>query len=460
MKKHLSKIINLNVFRFSFTCLVFVKFLTICSFSYANYSMNSDSIDDSNQQPSYEYFQENFLRYGDFVYKDNVKTVLFHKKGFDLSPPLIRHNSSEKLILRFDDLDANHKDYYYTIIHCNADWQPSDLNANEYIDGFFDGQIRDYKFSINTIIDYTHYKLEFPNEDISPRISGNYILKVYMYGDPDDVVLTRKFKIYENLVGLEGSVEQATLVSMRDEMQEVNFVINTSSYRISNPYRDIKVTIKQNGRTDNVIWGLKPKLIRGDDLIYEYDEKNLFEGGNEFRRFDTRSLKYSTESVSDIMTSHSHYEVYLLEDKRRSSLRYTSQDDINGKFYIENRDGFEGHLDPDYAWVYFSLSYNIPEPNGNFYIIGSLTDWNYTTENRMNYSFRDKQYHTSMLLKQGYYNYQYIFLEDGAKKGSTFRAEGSHSVTENEYSIYVYHRKPGSKHDSLIGVLHLNSGIN
>lgn len=460
MIKKLSKIKIFVVFRLLFTFFFFTSFSSIyCSEVYKN---DNDQNRDENVQDSvsFEYYSEDFLRYGDFIYTENIKTVLFYKSGFELSPPLIKHNSNEKLTLKFDDLDADHKSYAYTIIHCNADWQPSGLSNYDYIDGFYDDEITNYEFSLNTIIPYTHYTLQFPNENIKPRLSGNYILKVYIQGYPEEVVLTRKFKIYEQLVSLEGNVTKATLVSKRDEMQEVNFTINSSTYRISNPYQDIKVSIKQNGRTDNIIWDLKPKMVLGDKLVYEYEEKNLFEGGNEFRQFDIRSLRFATESVSDIVATHSHYEVYLLNDPRRSSMRYTFNEDINGQYNIKNNDGYESHIDSDYAWVYFSLNYPIPEENGNFYVTGALTDWNYTSENRMNYSFRDKKYHTSLLLKQGYYNYQYIFLQDGSRRGSTFRAEGSHSDTENEYSIFVYHRKPGDMHDSLIGLLHLNSGVN
>ena len=458
MLKNASKINKNTALQYIFTYL-FVLFLSTTPIGtvLSMYKSNQQTYGD--QPPSYDYYQENFLRYGDFVYADNIKTVVFHKKGFDLSPPLIRFGSQEKLILRFDDLDADYKNYSYTIIHCNADWQPSRLRNYEYIDGFYDDQIRDYQFSINTLVDYTHYKIELPNRNMQPKVSGNYILKVYLDNDPDNVVLTRKFKVNEQLVGIEGAVRQANRVVYRDEMQEVNFTINTSTYRISNAYQDLKVSIKQNGRTDNLIWDLKPSLVMGTKLIYEYEDKNLFDGGNEFRRLDLRTLRYPTERVSDITGTHTHWEVHLLRDQRRSARRYTFEEDINGRFNINNYDGQDSYVDADYAYVHFRLDYNIPEQYGNFYIIGALTDWNYTADNRMKYSFRDKEYYLTLLLKQGYYNYMYVFLEDGESKGKTFRTEGNHSETENDYTIYVYHRKPGNLYDSLIGVLHLNSAV-
>ncbi|MBS4012877.1 MAG: DUF5103 domain-containing protein [Bacteroidetes bacterium] len=454
MIQNATKIKKVQAFQVLFTCIFLLN--TFIVKSSINESTGSQL---NNQPPSEDYYQDNFLKYGDFVYNNNIKTILFYKKGFELSPPLIRYNSNESLILKFDDLDGDYKNYFYTIIHCNSDWQPSQLRNSEYIDGFFDDQITDYQFSINTLIDYTHYTLEFPNKNIRPKVSGNFILKVYLNNDPDQIVLTRKFQVFEQLISIEGSVKKATLVSKRDEMQEINFTINSTGYRISNPYQDLKVTIKQNGRTDNIIWDLKPKLVLGDKLVYEYEEKNLFDGGNEFRRFDIRSLRFTTERVSDISATHSHYEVFLFKDQRRSSRRYTTDDDINGRFYIKTTDAQDSGIEADYAWVHFSLKYQIPEQNGNFYIVGSLTDWSYTAENRMKYSFRDNEYYLSMLLKQGYYNYMYVFLQDGKTQGETYLSEGNHSDAENDYTIYVYHRKPGNVYDSLIGILHLNSGI-
>jgi hypothetical protein len=458
MKNKRAKIINNQVLTLLFTYLFIIIIYSSCNCKNAVASNNNESTI-LNQPPPYDYYEENFLQYGDFVYTNNIKTVLFYKKGFELSPPLISYNSNESLILKFDDLDGDYKSYYYTIIHCNADWQPSALKNFEYIDGFYDDQISNYKFSINTIIDFTHYTLEFPNKNMRPKISGNYILKVYTDNDPEQIVLTRKFQVFEQLISIEGSVRRATLVAKRDEMQEVNFTINAPTYRISNPYQDLKVSVKQNGRNDNVIWDLKPKLVLGDKLVYEYEEKNLFDGGNEFRHFDIRSLRFTTDRVSDIVGTQSHYEVYLFKDQRRSSQRYTFSEDINGRFTIKTTEAFDSDVEADYAWVHFSLKYNIPEENGNFYIVGGLTNWVYSAENRMKYSFRDNEYYLSLLLKQGYYNYQYVFLEDGTSRGQTYLSEGNHSETENDYSIFVYHRKPGTLYDSLIGILHLNSGI-
>jgi hypothetical protein len=406
-----------------------------------------------------EYYQRDYLRYGDFVYHNNINSVLFNRKGWEFSPSIIELNTDEKLVLQFDDLDADFKNYSYTIIHCDALWSPSNLVEYEFIEGFYQDLIDSYSFSRNTRVPFTHYTLEFPNANMKPLVSGNYILKVFVDGDPDNVALTRKFMVFEQRLAIEATIKQATNLYYRDTKQELDFIINTSLYPISNPYQDLKVVITQNGRWDNAIFNLKPRLVQGNQLIYDYEDGNLFPGGNEFRNFDTRSLRYRSLRVREINSTSHGWDVFLYPDRNRRFLRYTTDPDINGRYLIKTDDYNDDILESDYTWVYFSLPHPEPMVNGNIYILGGLTDWNFTAENRMEYNYQDSQYEQRLLLKQGYYNYQYAFLEDGKDKADVSLFEGSHSIAENDYTILVYYRKPGDLFESLVGIRHINSGI-
>lgn len=401
--------------------------------------------------------KSNLFLNGDYIYSGNIRTVLFYRMGWDMAPPQIRFNSDEKLFLRFDDLDADFKNYNYTIIHCDAYWVPSPLQEFEYIDGFYEDQIRDYARSVNTVVPYTQYFLEFPSANLRPRLSGNYILKVYLNGNPDNVVFTRRFMVYEQQVVVEGTVSQANLVMFRDTHQQLGFSINTFNYSISNPHRDLKLVITQNGRWDNAIVGLQPRIIQGNRLIYDYERELLFEGGNEFRRFDIRSLRYVTERVADISSAQRHWEVFLIPDAVRASRRYTSEGDINGRFSIKTNDARDDMLETDYAWVHFSLAMPEPLDNASVHMLGALTDWAMTPENEMIYNNRLRKYEINLLLKQGFYNYMYAVKNKGETHARLAEIEGSHSETENEYTIFVYHRRPGDIYDRLISLRHFNS---
>ncbi len=411
------------------------------------------------QPPEEDYYNQDFLRFGDFVYQNNIKSILFSRKGWELSQPIIEMKSDETLLLAFDDLDADHKSYAYTIIHCDALWNPSNLMEYEYIEGFTEALIDDYAFSRNTRMSFTNYRLEFPNTDMRPRISGNYILKVFVDGNPDEAAFTRRFMVYEQNITISATVKQATNLNYRDTHQEIDFTINTNQYVVSNPYRDLKVLIMQNGRWDNAIYGIQPRLVQGNVLTYDYEENNLFRGGNEFRNFDTKSLKYRTLNIESITAVKNGWEVELLPDRNRQFLRYTSQGDINGKLLIKTEDYNDDVLEADYAWIQFYLPVERPILAGNVYVLGELTDWNLSGFNKMEYNYQASRYELRLLLKQGFYDYQYAYLEDGNEVADVSVFEGTHSVTENNYSIYVYHRKPGDLYDSLIGLQHVSTGL-
>lgn len=409
---------------------------------------------------AHDFFEnKNLFLYGDFDYKTNIGSVLFSPPNFELGIPLIRFNTNEFLLLQFDDLDADYKNYHYTILHCDAYWQPTTLMDFEYIDGFTQDQITDHSPSINTIAPYTHYTLRFPNSNMRPRLSGNYLLIVFLDGDPGNIVFTRRFMIMEQLLPVSGTATLANLVAWRNTHQQVSFTIDMSPYPVSNPYQDLKIVIRQNGRWDNAIAGIAPRMIRGNQLVYDYEDQLLFHGANEFRRFDLRSLRYVTERIGEISTGPRHWDVFLLPDQRRTYRRYTTEMDINGRFQIETLDARNNEREADYAWVHFSLPMDAPVAGGSVHIMGELTQWHLSPENQMTYNYRLGQYEARLLLKQGYYNYWYVFWEDGMQTADVCFFEGCHSQTENEYSILVYHRPPGGLSDRLVGVAHFNTSF-
>jgi hypothetical protein len=56
-----------------------------------------------------------------------------------------------------------------------------------------------------------------------------------------------------------------------------------------------------------------------------------------------------------------------------------------------------------------------------------------------------------MLLKQGWYNYEFEFLKNGEQIGTTGPFEGNHYETENDYVVLIYYRNPRERYDRLIG---------
>ena len=74
----------------------------------------------------FRFFTSYAIIYRDTVCKDNIKTVQLFKSGWEMSLPVIQLKTEDKLELDFDDVSDKAKRYFYTIIHCNADWEASD----------------------------------------------------------------------------------------------------------------------------------------------------------------------------------------------------------------------------------------------------------------------------------------------------------------------------------------------
>ena len=399
----------------------------------------------------------NNMRCVDSIYKKNIKTVQLRDASFEMSQPILNLETQGTLVLNFDDFDGGTKNFMYTFIHCNADWTPDDLSTTEFIDGFADNVISDYKFSFNTIQRFTYYYVSFPNANIRFTKSGNYLLKVYEDGKPDNIVLTKRMMIYENKVTVLAKVKPASLVEYRTFKQEIDFTINHSGYAITDPFGDLKVVITQNNRWDNRKQGLKPVMVKDDDLIYDYDEENVFDGGNEFRHFEVQSFRYQTEYVKSIKKDTGGYHVELLTDQRRSSKRYATYTDMNGNYLVKVQEGTNSETEADYCHVTFFLSSVNVFTDGDVYVFGAFNDWQCTAENRMHYNPARFGYECTLYLKQGYYNYEYVVQKPNETVADQTELEGMHYDTENDYSINVYYHPPGTYYDQLIAVKKLNS---
>ena len=68
-------------------------------------------------------------------------------------------------------------------------------------------------------------------------------------------------------------------------------------------------------------------------------------------------------------------------------------------------------------------------------------------------SWASGRYEAALLLKQGYYNYGYVFVPDGERRGRMPAGDGSFYEAENEYTILVYYRPAAGRYDRLVGRL-------
>lgn len=403
--------------------------------------------------------QDENLRYYDYIYLDNIKSVKFHVRGLFTSMPIISLGSFSQLELTFDDLEGDQKDYTYSIVHCNADWTPSQLFMNDYIDGFDDIDIRDFDFSFNTKSIYTNYWLRFPNEDIRLTKSGNFLLKVYEDEEEKQLAITRRFMVVDPSVTIEPDVVRPAAVSKSRTHQEIDFLITHEGFEIRNPRSELAVTVLQNGRWDTAITGLTPLFSRAEEQSFDYQDKIVFPAGKEFRYVDLRSVDFGSESIQHFEFIDGQYEAQLRTSKKRGSSGYLEIEDINGNFVIDNFDEDDPDLESEYINVLFSLYSPSEMYDQEIYVFGGLTDWQLKPEFRMVYNPANHTYVTKAKLKQGFYNFMYAALPANTENIDFEETEGDWFETNNDYTILVYYRPFGGRYDELIGASTFNSRL-
>lgn len=394
--------------------------------------------------------------YDNTCFDDKIATVILQKNIDIYDPvPIINLGSTESLKLSFDMLDPQNEFLNYSLIHCDRNWMPSDLQPMDYVNGNTMGEITDFKFSTNTYQTYTHYSLNFPTDEMAITKSGNYILKVFRNFDEEDILLTRRFMVVDIQTKISTSIRSATVPEYRFSHQEVDFSVNYLGFDIPNPFLDVHVTILQNNSWNNAITNLKPQFVNNNELSFNYENENLLPGTNEFRFFDIRSLRFFSNNVIKKYID-SVQNVVLRPEESKAYLNYVRWIDYNGKRDIFNSDGMNLVEDGDYALVHFNFKSNNLQDMGDVFVYGELTDWQLKDKFKMTYSSELNMYTCPVLLKQSYYNYHFVLRDKQGNIDYTF-TEGNHQETENDYTILVYHKNVFYGYDEIIGLASRNS---
>lgn len=384
------------------------------------------------------------------VADSRFKSLQVHLAGNDYFPPIITLNGEDKIKISFDELNEERSYLRYSVVHCNADWQPSDLLESEYVSGFNYADITDYKFSMGTLCHYVHYSFTLPNDEINFLVSGNYLVKVYYDDDPDNILLQARFYVSENAVSVGTSVTSRTDIDYNNKHQQVSFVIDTKDYHIRNMYSDIKAFVSQNSRIDNEVMVDRPLMVSGKKITYDHNKNLIFEAGNEFRRMETVAQHGISMNVEKMTFHHPFYHAQLFTDHIRDNEPYIYDRTQMGRFTIRSSEATDSDNGAEYIMTHFTLDTGGQLSNGDIYLNGEFTNNLFTPTTLMKYDPSTGLYTTNLLLKQGAYNYQYLFVPHISTQGYS-SIEGNKYQTVNEYLVRVYHRDPAARYDRLIG---------
>ena len=417
----------------------------------------------SHSQPNLEE-----IFYKDFNYSNCIKSSTLTNNENELLDPIIKLNSNQTLKLSFDDLDNNLKYYMYTFIHCDSNWEKSDIMYSEYLNGFYENYIEEYYYSFNTIQQYIHYELTFPNENINFLKSGNYIIIIYdEYMNP---ILTKRFIVYEDILRTKSNVKRGTFSKDFDTKHEIDFEIYLDNFSIQNPFEEISIIIQQNDDWNNVKKNIQPSFVGKNIIKYDYEEQTSFNAGNEFRKFEISNIDFFSENVDSIYlkeisenTLSKEIEVckYISNDMLYASLkkdfsrninRYFNNYDLNGKQQLFNERSNNSEYESEYIMVDFQLKYPYDKSN-DIYVYGAISNWEYQEKFRLKFDEELQLYTTRALLKQGYYDYQYKIKN----KYNENEIEGNYFETKNEYTIYVYYKPIWARYEKIIGINKITS---
>ena len=384
----------------------------------------------------------------------NIKTVSFLQNNQNVVP-LFELRAG--FLFQFDDLFGNEADYYYEIVHCDYNWVPTNIPKQEYLKGFDGQRIQEYQNSLNTLQIYSHYKLPIPNQFTQLLLSGNYVLKIL--DENKEVVLSRKFILYEDLVTIPIQIKRARTANYLEYKHNIEFSVKSQLINFQNPLKNIKVVLLQNGQFNTAIKNIAPQYTIGNELIYRYDTQTQFWAGNEFLYFDNNDIRAASNNVSRIDSSNGIYNSNLYTNNARANYTYSVAPDVNGNFVVRNIRAEKNEIEADYAWVYFSLSAPAFMANKDIYITGMFNNYSLSPEYKMDFNVKQNTYEKAVLIKQGFTNYQYQIADAKGTIDAENAIDGNFWQTENDYSILVYYRENTDRYDRVIGKATANSTI-
>ena len=377
-----------------------------------------------------------------------INTISFttNNENYSTNLPIIK--LGEKFTLDFDVLNNQEEDYYYTIDQLNFDWSKSQLIKSEYLRGFDNVKIQNYKTSFNTYQTYSHYKLKIPNQDVRIIKSGNYILKIYdEYGN---IAFSRKFIVYESITTVPTQIKRLRNLKYIHTKQSVSFQVNPVTIQLNNPKNTVKTLIIQNNNLSTSISNIKAQYTIGSKLIFNYDEESSFWGGNEYLFFENKEIRSSNLNIRTF-NLYDIYHSYLFTDYPRFNNSYTYNPDINGGFLTTALNADDIDIEADYVNIHFYLKNGTPKPGESIYIVGGFNNYSMGPEYRMTYNRSSDSHELMLKLKQGFYNYKYVVVNeyDEINQGGV---SGNYDETENDYKVLVYYRGYGYRYDRVIGM--------
>ena len=404
------------------------------------YTLNTDSTENHQTE------NEDVSSYYHSIKDPKIKSIQISSEKLKLVEPCYYLNSEQNINIDFDLLEEDPHPLQYEIIHCDMNWNKSDLMVMEYLNGFDINYIDDVLLSHGTQEQYVHYHFKLPNENIEFLKSGNYSLNIFHENENTNPLVRLRFYVSEETAKASLNITRTADIDQRNYMQAVELHCNYNYNSIDDPFQNLIINIQQNHQEFDELWLFEPNFVRDDKITFLMKEDRVFNGGNEFRFFDMSNLTTGGQNTSSVFLDENGYQVKLRPEIKRTYRQYLEYKDFNGKFVIQSHQSDLVNTQAEYATVLFELP--MKKIKGDIYLFGQFTNWDVHDEFLMKYDSVAQKYYNKVNLKQGYYNY--IFVNKNGEKIDARKIEGSHFDANNEYIIKVYYRDPLGLYDRLL----------
>lgn len=383
------------------------------------------------------------------IISPNIKSLQVVVNDNWLAMPVMELRTRDVLHVGFDELSHDYHRYIAHLEHCETDWSPSDeLFESDWLEGFNDIPLDNYEKSLNTTVLYTHYRIQFPNEQCRLKMSGNYRLHILDEDNDNEEVLVAEFRVVEHRMDVGINVSTNTDLGLNGRYQQIAMSLNFNGIQVTYPDEQLQIFVMQNGREDNMKENVNPNFVTPKGLRWDHNKKLIFDAGNEYHKYEVLDPTHITMGLERVFWDEEegryHVFPFICEPQRN----YLYNEDADGAFYIRNSDNYENDRLSDYVYVHYKLL-SKEYPDSRVMIEGK-----WTTEEPVNYYMEyneeEHSYNAVVLQKMGYYNYQFL-LKD--YDGTTHRMpeEGSFYQTENRYQALVYYKGNTDRTWRLVG---------
>ncbi|MEX1062718.1 MAG: type IX secretion system plug protein domain-containing protein [Balneolaceae bacterium] len=401
--------------------------------------MSEQDIDyETGRQPALENL---FTAPGQAVGHPDIYSLQLFRSGSVDSAPVIRLDSNQQLMLRFDMIGEGTRQFRVSVTHHDPDWSRSPLPPEEYMEGFPEAFFGSGTPGRTQRPSYRQYEYRFPNRDLAFTKSGNYMIHVEDF-ESREPVFALPFFIHENEGNLRSSVETVTVP--RENLRTRDIPNSTYTYPdfIDMPRFDLEYYFTQNqfwGRTLQAdIWD----TATPGEVFYEISREQAFTGDYEVRSLNLADVSAPGGLVREYRPDQVPPMLVLREDVQ--GLGGSGGNPGGSRF---------GRPDPDPDARYGNLLFRFQPQQpvgtgGEVYLVGDFNSWLLLEEFAMPYNPESGFREVNTFVKEGSYSYKYVLAEEGRVQDLVF--DDHFRSPRQEYVTFVYYRDPARQYYRLL----------